>query len=162
LLKSNGKKEVIDKIQKWLNDESIDFTTEENSYLDFRINIKDPNQTIFSYKDKPDSIEFGTYSSLDEEYKKAFVALKNNKEKLQILCDLECSLLEINVGHKLVPSYKNLEKVEIFKKIYFDGLTKDKFMDTIFALQRGSKLVELMFRQLSGKYYLNSTSTFIL
>jgi Uncharacterized conserved protein (DUF2299) len=75
---------------------------------------------------------------LDDEYKKAFVALKDNKEKLKILWDLEHSLLEINVGHKLIPNHKNLERIEIYKKIYFDGLTKDKFMDTIFVLQRGT------------------------
>ena len=57
---------------------------------------------------------------------------------------------------------KNLEKVESSKKIYFDGLTKDRFIDTIFALQRGLYLVELRLRQLSGKYYSNSTTTFIL
>jgi hypothetical protein len=41
-------------------------------------------------------------------------------------------------GHKLIPNHKNLERIEIYKKIYFDGLTKDKFMDTIFVLQRGT------------------------
>ena len=129
---------VIQKIKKWLEEEDIKFSTVKEPYLDFRFEIKEPNQSIFSSNDKPDSIEFGTYSSLDEEYKKAFVALKDNKEKLKILCDLEHSLLEINVGHKLTPNHKNLERIEIYKKIYFDGLTKDKFMDTIFALQRGT------------------------
>jgi hypothetical protein len=55
-------------------------------------------------------------------------------------------LLEINVGHNLVLNDNNLERVDIYKKIYFDGLNKDRFMDTIFALQRGTNLVELMFR----------------
>jgi hypothetical protein len=53
---------------------------------------------------------------LDDEYKKAFVALKDNKEKLKILWDLEHSLLEINVGHKLIPNHKNLERIERFIK----------------------------------------------
>lgn len=159
---STGKQEVLEKIQKWLNAESIEFTMKENQYLDFQLDIKEPNQSIYSYNDKPDSIEFATYSSLTEEYKKAFIALKNNDEKLKILWDLERSLLEINVGHNLVPNNKNLERVDIYKKIYFDGLTKDRLMDTIFALQRGTKLVELMFRQLTGKHSSYSTTTFIL
>jgi len=99
---------------------------------------------------------------LDKEYKKAFVALKDNEEKLKILLDLERSLLEINVAYVLTPNHKNLERVEIYKKIYFDGLTKDKFMNTIFALQRGTNLVNLMFRQLPGQHSSNSTTTFIL
>jgi hypothetical protein len=60
LSKSNGKKEVEEKIKKWLDEESIKFTTKEEPYLDFQLDIKEPNQSIFSYKDKPDSIEFAT------------------------------------------------------------------------------------------------------
>ncbi|MGZ5511405.1 MAG: DUF2299 family protein [Nitrososphaeraceae archaeon] len=88
--------------------------------------------------------------------------MKNNEEKFNILWDLERSLIEINVGHILLPNHQNLDKIEIYKKIYFDGFSKDKFMDTIFALQRGIKLVELMLLQLTGKYFSNSTTTFIL
>jgi hypothetical protein len=157
LSKNSGKNQIKEKILQWLKDESIDFTMEENPYLDFQINIKEPNISIFSYKDKPDSIEFATYASLIAEDKKAFIALKNNEEKLKILWDLERSLLQINVGHKLLPNYKNLEKVEIYKKLYFDGLSKNTFMDTMFGVQRGIKLVELMLHQLSGKYYSNTT-----
>jgi hypothetical protein len=61
--KANEKKEVIEKIHKWLIEESIDSTKKEHpSYLDFQINIKEPNQSIISYKDKPDSIVFATFA----------------------------------------------------------------------------------------------------
>jgi len=162
LSESNIKKEVIVKIQKWLDEESIKFSVVEEPYSDFRLDIKNPNQTILSFTDKPDSVLFITHVSLTLEDKKAFAALENNEEKFKILWDLERSLIEINVGYVLLPNQKNLDKVEISKKIYFDGLTKDKFMDIIFALQRGLYLVELMLRQLGGKYYSNSTTTFIL
>jgi hypothetical protein len=50
---------------------------------------------------------------------------------------------------------------------YNDGfrwiITREgRIMDTIFALQRGTKLVELMLRQLTEKYYCNSHSKFII
>jgi hypothetical protein len=163
LSKTNGKKEVLEKIKKWLDEESIEFTPEESSYLDFQLNIKEPNQSIFSYKDKPDSIEFATYAELKDEDKKAFIAFRNkDDEKFKILWDLQRSLIEINVEHELNPNFDNLEKVIIRKKVYFDALTKDKFMDTIFALQRGAFLVDLMHHQLGGKYYKNSTTKFML
>ncbi|HEX7258507.1 MAG TPA: hypothetical protein VF242_10650 [Nitrososphaeraceae archaeon] len=38
--KINGKKEVVEKIQKWLSDESIDFAKVEQSYLDFKFDRK--------------------------------------------------------------------------------------------------------------------------
>jgi len=56
LSESNGKQEVLENIQKWSNGESIEFTMKENQYLDFQLDIKKPNQSIYSYKDKPDSI----------------------------------------------------------------------------------------------------------
>ena len=88
---SNGKKDILQKIKKWLNEESIESTMKENEYLDFQLDIKEPNQSIYSYKDKTDSIEFATYSDVPEEYKKAFIALKDNEEKLKVLWDLERS-----------------------------------------------------------------------
>jgi hypothetical protein len=101
LSESIGKKEVIEKIQKWLNEESVDFTTEENPYLDFRIDTKNPNQTIILHKNKPDSIEFLTIANLEKEDQKAYVASKNKEEKLRIMWDLQRSLLEINVDYKI-------------------------------------------------------------
>jgi hypothetical protein len=83
-------------------------------------------------------------------------------EKFKVLWDLQRSLLEINVEHELIPNFNNLEKVNIKKTVFFDALTKDKFMDTIFALQRGVFLVNLMHHQLGGKYYKNSTTKFML
>ena len=76
--------------------------------------------------------------------------------------DLKRSLLEINVGYKIEKDLENLESIIITKTIYFDGLTKDKFMDTRFALLRGFSLVELMLHQLRGKYYTNSNTKFML
>ena len=87
--------------------------------------------------------------------------MKNNEEKLRIIWDLQRSLLEINVEYEFKPNIDNLESIIIKKTIYFDALTKHKFMNTIFALQRGFYLIELMLRQLGGKYYLNSNRKFI-
>ena len=48
----NGKQKVLEKIQKWLNGESIEFTMKENQYFDFQLDIKEPNQSIYSYKER--------------------------------------------------------------------------------------------------------------
>ncbi len=159
---SNVKKEVIEKIQKWLDEESIKFSKVEEPYSDFRLDIKNPNQTIVLPKNKPDSIEFLTTADLEKEDQKTYVALKNKEEKLRIIWELKRSLLEINVGYKIEKDLENLESVTINKIVYFDGLTKDKFMDASFALVRGFSLVELMLYQLRGKYYSNSNTKFML
>lgn len=58
--KPNEKKEVIKKIQKWLNEEFIEFINIDNQLADYQINTKNPNQTICLPKNKIDSIEFVT------------------------------------------------------------------------------------------------------
>ena len=68
--------------------------------------------------------------NLSNEDQKAYVALKIKEEKLRIIRDLQCSLLEINIGHKIEKDLYNLEPILIMKTVYFDSLTKEKFMDT--------------------------------
>ena len=160
--KLNEKKEVIKKIQKWLNEEFIEFINIDNPLADYQINTKNPNQTICLPKNKIDSIEFVTAVFFTIEDQKAYIALKNNEEKLRIIWELQRSLLEINLEYEVKPNFDNLESIILKKTVYFDNLSKDKFMDTIFTLQRGFYLVELMLRQLRGKYSSNSNTKFML
>ena len=160
--KPNEKKEVIKKIQKWLNEEFIEFINIDNPLADYQINTKNPNQTICLPKNKIDSIEFVTAIFFIIEDQKAYTALKNNEEKLRIIWELQRSLLEINLEYEVKPNFDNLESIILKKTVYFDNLSKDKFMDTIFTLQRGFYLVELMLRQLRGKYSSNSNTKFML
>jgi len=162
LSKPNEKKEVIKKIQKWLNEEFIEFINIDNPLADYQINTKNPNQTICLPKNKIDSIEFVTAIFFIIEDQKAYTALKNNEEKLRIIWELQRSLLEINLEYEVKPNFDNLESIILKKTVYFDNLSKDKFMDTIFTLQRGFYLVELMLRQLRGKYSSNSNTKFML
>ena len=160
--KPNEKKEVIKKIQKWLSEEFIEFINIDNPLADYQINTKNPNQTICLPKNKIDSIEFVTAIFFTTEDQKTYIALKNTEEKLRIIWELQRSLLEINLEYEVKPNFDNLESIILKKTVYFDNLIKDKFMDTIFTLQRGFYLVELMLRQLGGKYYSNSNTRFML
>ncbi len=160
--KPNEKKEVIKKIQKWLSEEFIEFINIDNPLADYQINTKNPNQTICLPKNKIDSIEFVTAIFFTTEDQKTYIALKNTEEKLRIIWELQRSLLEINLEYEVKPNFDNLESIILKKTLYFDNLIKDKFMDTIFTLQRGFYLVELMLRQLGGKYYSNSNTKFML
>jgi hypothetical protein len=162
LSKTHGKKEVIEKIKKWLSEESFQFKEIQSAYAEFQIDLQNPNLSIILNSNKTDSLDFATYSSFSEEDKKAFAALKNKDKKIEILLDLQRSLIEINVGYQLIPDMENLETVMMNKKIYFDGLTKDRFIDTIGTIQRGIFLMSLVHYQLGGKYYSNSDTKFML
>jgi hypothetical protein len=117
LSKPNEKKEVIKKIQKWLNEEFIEFINIDNPLADYQINTKNPNQTICLPKNKIDSIEFVTAIFFTIEDQKAYTALKNNEEKLRIIWELQHSLLEINLEYEVKPNFDNLQSI-ILKKQY--------------------------------------------
>lgn len=112
-MKKRGNK----KIQKWLNEEFIEFINIDNQLADYQINTKNPNQTICLPKNKIDSIEFVTAIFFTIEDQKAYTALKNNEEKLRIIWELQRSLLEINLEYEVKPNFDNLESI-ILKKQY--------------------------------------------
>jgi hypothetical protein len=152
LSRVNGKKDVIEKIQRWIKEEGFQSSIAHEPYTDFQVNLKNPNMSIILFNNKVDSVYFATYAGFDEADKKAFASLKDKEKKLVLLCDLQRSLIAINVEYSILPNLDNLDRINISKKVYFDGLTKDKFIDTIFALNRAHAAVQLMYQQLRGVY----------
>lgn len=112
--------------------------------------------SIILYKNKSDSVTFAKYVGFNEEDKIAFSAYKDKEKKLQR--DLQRSLIGINVLYSFFPNIDNLERVDISKRIYFDALTKDEFVDTIITLGRATAAIELMYHQLRGRYFSNSNA----
>ena len=156
--RANGKKEVIEKIQKWIGEEGYESSVVQQAYADFQIDLRNPAGSIIVPKNKIDCVTFATYIQLGPDDKNAFSDLKDKEKKLEILSDLQRSLIAINVEYSFSPDFDSLEKVAITKNVYFDALTKDKLVDTIFALRRATAAVGLMCQQLQGRYYSNSNT----
>jgi hypothetical protein len=76
---------------------------------------------------------------------KAYAALKSNERKNAYALDLQMQLLMLNVEFNFEPEdIYNLEKINIGKTVYFDGINKDKFFDTIFVLRRVGGIIDLL------------------
>ena len=100
----NGKKkEIIDKIKNWLKNEGYEQSVIQEPYADFQINLKNPNMSIILYRNKADSITFATYTGFTDEDKKTFSFFKVREKKLEILWDLQRSLITINVEFSFSP-----------------------------------------------------------
>ena len=69
---TNEKKEVLEKIQKCLNEESIESTMKENEYLDFQVDLKEPNQSIIHIKTNSILLNLQLTLSLKIKIKKHF------------------------------------------------------------------------------------------
>jgi hypothetical protein len=129
LSRGNEKTEVIDKIKKWLEEESYQYGIVEQQYADFQANLRGPNMSVIVDRNKADMVSFETYREFSAEDKKAFAFLKPPEKKQNYLVNLQVYLLMMGVEFILEPNLKNLAKIHVKKRIYFDGFTKDRFVD---------------------------------
>ena len=160
---SSEKSTVIKKIQTWLDEENISIRDIEDEYSDFHIVAKiSPVHDIdlVIRKDRIDSIIVVQNMNLSDEDKRTFAHLAKAK-KLEFVRDLKLSLLHLGIDYAIQPDSERLEYVQMSRKIYFDGLTKDRFFDTIFHVQRAMEIMRLkyethLYHGTSDKSYLNS------
>lgn len=106
-----------------------------------------PNQTIriLVKDDKVIVINQLVFNSL---FQSKYLSLVKSKKR-EFLKELQKLLLAMNTDYGLLP-YKNnpnfdrLEGFQISKKIFSDGLTKDKLFDTISLVLKGSVILHMM------------------
>ena len=142
--KTNGKKEVIGKIKNWLEEESYEFSIVEQAYADFQADLRHPNMSVVFLRNKKDSIHFETYVGFTEDDKKIFASAVKKENKANFISNVQLYLLIMNVEYSFQPNIENLEKIYVMRNIFFDGLSKDKFIDTIFALVRASSMINIL------------------
>jgi hypothetical protein len=95
-------------------------------------------------EEKKDSIRFKASAYLSPDDQRAFSRLDKGK-KDSFLKAVRYSLLSTDLDHNLVPDGDILQHISVTKVIYFDGLTKDRFFDTILLLKRALGLLDLAY-----------------
>jgi hypothetical protein len=73
------------------------------------------------------------YSRLDWERKDSFLRA------------VRWALLNIDVDHQISPNADILQSISITKTIYFDGLTRDRFFNSVLLLKRAFGLLDLAY-----------------
>jgi len=130
--------EIKTKIINWVNNDNLakfkvidegKYHPEKYPYL---LKIETPSLgDLYIYKPKTYEDKISVYAGVDfvDEYKKAFDSLENNfKQKL--LIDISNGITMMNLVIKFHPNAMNLEKIRFHEIIYFDGLTKDRIMNS--------------------------------
>lgn len=142
------KKQVIEKITCWINEEHYhsDMRTSEVPHADLNIAVRYNryNVSVILRKDRKDMVSIVSRQNFSAQDKRIFSQLTEEKKKL-FFEDLEFSLLPMNVSYMVHPDRNVLEYVHIEKSIYFDGLTKDRFYDSIFAVVRALHMTSLIY-----------------
>lgn len=146
--KSSAKSSVVEKIKQWLTDEELAFTPKDNAYSDFYIEVKIGSSmiTVILSKNRPDTILICTRSFFSQLDQRAFATL-NKTDKQTFIQALRFSLLEQKVGFVINPTIDKIEDIYMEKKIYFDGLTKDRFFETVGSLVFAIELVSLIYEK---------------
>jgi hypothetical protein len=144
---ANNKTQVSNKINQWLKEEKYSFVPFELPYFDFGLEIKEPRNDIIRIgmeTDKKDSVIVYTRIDFDPLEGKAYSTLQTDM-KHEFIYALASGLLGLNLLYHIHPDIEHLEYLDIRKYIFFDGLSKDRFFNTIDRVLSGKGLARLAY-----------------
>lgn len=88
---------------------------------------------------------------------RAYLRLSDDAKR-EFLMNLEILLIQINLIYNIYPNPpKEVHGVEMIRQIYSDGLTRDRFFDSILAIQRGLRVVQMNYYSLSPTNTLDTS-----
>ena len=143
----NNRNEIVERIIEWLNVESIAYTLKENDSDRFRATIElsqNLNLDIQLTSQRPDRVTLFTHAYLRPDDQRAYFRL-DQERKESFLRAVRWTLLNIDVDHQISPNADTLQSISITKTIYFDGLTRDRFFNSVLLLKRAFGLLDLAY-----------------
>jgi hypothetical protein len=78
---------------------------------------------------------------------------KLSREKGKYWIDLKLQLLNLGIDVKAISDVERLETIQLRKVIYFDGWSRDRFVNDVRNIIDSSEIPELIFRNYSN--YMN-------
>ena len=102
---------------------------------------------VFFPIDRLDSLSISEIIILDLQSQKSYTSLaaKPNGilEQNRFYFDLKLALLQMNVFFTIKKNIQELQSVEIYKVLFFDGLTKDALFDTINTVHNSIEIARI-------------------
>ena len=75
---------------------------------------------------------------------------KLSREKGKYWIDLKLQLLNLGIDVKAIPNVERVETIQLRKVIYFDGWSRDRFVNDVPNIIDSSEIPELIFRNYSN------------
>ena len=138
-------REVKERIEKWLSDEEYNLwkCPDKNANFSYKISRDgDHPLVVFQPKKKTDSIQVACDIRLREEERKKLHGISEMEKKF-MLFDFKMVLLSTGCRWQFMPSSKSWDTLKIWKSIFYDGLSKDRFFETIESVLRAAGSVKL-------------------
>ncbi len=115
---------------------------EDGTYFNFQAEYQDIPFHVLQPKNREDMILIICDLILDKKQKKKVKTLKK-EEHTDLLRELQYQMLFIKGKFQMILDKEDyLEKIRLWDTIYFDGLTKDKLMETTFETIKSFLLTE--------------------
>lgn len=111
-------------------------------------------------KQKIDSVRLVARSGFSEQDKKTLAALK--EKRVDFVRRLREAFLHSRVFANFYPDYNNIQYIEIYRTIYFDGLSKHRFFQYLDDIIRAWQWLVLEYERLNGSHKTNFLTGFVL
>ena len=146
----NSKQEAVDTVKRWLKEEEYEVSLVPDESTDYNFMIVKGYMVlnIAFHKRFTDSLIVGGKIRFNPEEQSIIKSITTNLELLYDI-DIICAQLNLELVTTPVKEKENgeysLEDIRLFKTLYFDGLTKQSFIDSLIGIFHCFRLIVAKF-----------------
>lgn len=137
--------EAEERMEKWLFDEGFNLWKFPDKDSNFSYKIRRDNcdpLVVLQPQKKTDSVQVACDIRLKEEERKKLHGI-SKAEKRFMFFDFRMLLLSTGCRWQFTPSSESWNTLRIWKSVFYDGLSKDKFFETIEMVTRAVSSITL-------------------
>jgi len=144
----NSKQEVVDTVKRWLKEEEYEVSLVPDESTDYNFMIVKGYMVlnIGFHKRSSGSLIVGGKIRFNPEEQSI---IKNITTNFELLYDIDIICAQLNLELVTTPIKENgeysLEDIRLFKTLYFDGLTKQSFFDSLIGIFHCFRLIVAKF-----------------
>ena len=143
-----SKQEAVDTVNRWLKEEEYEVSLVPDESTDYNFMIVKGYMVlnIGFHKRSSDSLIVGGKIRFNPEEQSLIKYITTN---LELLYDIDIICAQLNLELVTTPVKENgeysLEDIRLFKTLYFDGLTKQSFFDSLIGIFHCFRLIVAKF-----------------
>ncbi len=143
----DGIEAVRERIERWLEDEGFKVWKfpDRDACFSYKVARKDSLPLlIWQPRDKVDSIQVSSDIRLASDDQAKLEVIRDRERFL--LFDFRMVLLSTQCNWQFNPSLENWRTLRVSRTIFYDGLSKDRFFETVDMVERAVSTVMVTFR----------------
>jgi hypothetical protein len=139
--------ELVDKIQDWLHEQNYQFNIAQDEVTGLNLTFWPTPEIKLNAIIQKDAVQVTTIMSFTLKGLERLSSMSAESKKT-FEQDLHLSLLSKGIDHEFVYNNKILSGVRVYRVIFFDGINKTKFFDTISTILHSALIISIKHQQL--------------